>query len=268
MGAGTADERELAVVTGASSGIGRALARRLVERGYDVVMVAEDDELATAASALDSAPPSVTAVRADLATGEGVGRLQEALAELGRPVDVAVLNAGIAHGGAFAHSDLEQDLRLVDLNCRSTVHLAKLLLSPMVARGTGRLLFTSSIAAVAPGPWNAAYAASKAFVHSFAEALRAEVRGTGVSVTTLLPGPTDTEVFERGRMSTTQIARGRKDDPDDVAADALSALLAGREMVVTGPWTNRAQVLASRLLPHQVAARLAGRISRPGSGLH
>jgi short-subunit dehydrogenase len=256
----------LALVTGASSGIGRSLARTFAGEGYDVMVAAEDDSIHETAQALDREGVRVVPVQVDLATAEGVGQLCAHVAELAPRLDIVALNAGVANGGLFVESDLEADLRLIDLNCRSTVHLAKRVLPAMVEAGQGRLLVTSSIAAAAPGPYHATYAASKAFVHSFAEALRHELKDTGVTVTSLMPGPTDTEIFERGDLTGTRLDESEKDHPDDVARSAYEALMAGKDAVVTGGLRNRAQVAAGRLLPDRVAAAVAGRQAEPGSG--
>jgi short-subunit dehydrogenase len=256
----------LALVTGGSGGIGLALARRLAEEDYHLVIAAEDEAVDEAARDLDRPGIRVVPVRVDLATREGVGQLCARVAELAPRLDLLALNAGVANGGPFVASDEEADLRLVDLNCRSTVHVAKRLVPPMVEAGHGRVLITSSIAAAAPGPYQATYAASKSFVHSFAEALRHELRDTGVTVTSLLPGPTDTEIFERGDMADTRLGRSEKDDPDKVAREAYAALMAGRHAVVTGRRRNRAQVAAARLLPDRVTAAAAARRTEPGSG--
>jgi len=259
-------DRPLALVTGASSGIGRSLAWVFVEHGYDLVVAAEDDALHTAAARLDERGAEVLPVQVDLSTPDGVETLHEQVRSLGRPVDAAALNAGIAVGGEFRDTDLDDDLRLVDLNCRSTVHLAKLLVRDMVQAGQGRLLFTSSIASAAPTPYQATYGASKAFVQSFAEALRHELQGTGVTVTALLPGPTDTEIFDRGGLEDTRLAQGHKDDPDDVARDAYEALVQGRSQVVTGSVLNKLQVAAAGVLPDPVKSAVVTRQTKPGTG--
>ena len=147
--------RPLALVTGASSGIGLCLTKVLGGRGYDVVAVAEDAEVHHSPEAQASPGSGVVPVQVDLATEPGVRTLHQRLTMMGRPVEVAALNAGVSVGGAFAETALEDDLRLVDLNCRSVVHLAKLLVRDMLQAGSGRLLITSSIAATAPGPYNA-----------------------------------------------------------------------------------------------------------------
>jgi uncharacterized protein len=255
----------LALVTGASSGIGLAFARRLADEQFDVVIAAEDGAIEDAALDLDRPGIRVVPVHVDLAAREGVEQLCARVAELAPRVDLVALNAGIANGGPFVESDLEADLRVVDLNCRSTVHLAKRILPPMVEAGHGRILVTSSIAGAAPGPYQATYAASKVFVHSFAEALRHELRDSGVTVTSLLPGPTDTEIFERGELTDTRLGQSEKDDPDDVAREAYDALMAGRDAVVTGGLRNRAQAAVSRVLPDRLAAAAAARKTEPGS---
>jgi short-subunit dehydrogenase len=255
-----------AIITGASSGIGLALARTFVDNGYDVVIAAEDEELEAAARSLQGSGPEVTAVRVDLSTPEGVNELYMRATHGNRPVDALVLNAGIGVGGSFTETDLEDDLRLVDLNVRSTVHLAKLVTRDMVARGHGRVLVTSSVAAKAPGPYHATYAASKAFGHSFAEGIRVELKGTGVTVTSLMPGPTDTEFFDRADMQDTRVAQGPKDDPEDVAADGFEALMEGRDHVVAGSVRNNAMAAGSTLAPDAAAAKGMSKMTEPGSG--
>ena len=253
----------LAVVTGASSGIGRSLAKEFARRGFDVVVAAEDDAIHDTAAELEASGRTVWPVQVDLSTPEGVVTLYREVQGLGRPVDALALNAGVGVGGRFVHTDLEDDLRLVDLNVRSTVHLAKLVIREMVARGEGRVLVTSSIAATAPGPYHATYAASKAFGHSFAEGIRQELKDTGVTVTSLMPGPTDTEFFGRADMEDTKIAQGHKDDPDDVAEDGLDALFSGKATVVAGSMRNKLQAELGTHLPDAVAAPMMAGMARP-----
>jgi short-subunit dehydrogenase len=144
--------RPLALVTGASSGIGFELAKQLADHGFDLIVAAEDDELETAAGELRTRGAEVDAVTVDLAGADGVKELHRRVQAAGRPLDVAALNAGIGAGGAFAtDTDLDQELRIVDLNVRSTVQLAKYVVRDMVKRGEGRILFTSSIASTMPG---------------------------------------------------------------------------------------------------------------------
>jgi short-subunit dehydrogenase len=253
----------LAIVTGASTGIGRALAQEFAEHGFDVVLAADEPQVQVTAAEVARAGISVTAVEADLSTPDGVEAVHRHALEQHAPVTAVALNAAVGVHGPFHRSRLEDDLRLIDLNVRSVVHLAKLLIPGMVDRGNGRVLMTSSIAAQAPGPFHATYAASKAFVHSLAEALRHELRGTGVTVTSLLPGPTDTAFFERAGMEETRIARGPKDSPDKVARQAFDALMAGKDHVVAGSLVNRAGSTAAALVPDPILAAVAARATTP-----
>jgi short-subunit dehydrogenase len=256
----------LAVVTGASSGIGLELARQCAEHGFDL-LIAADEHVETAAAQLRRTGVAVTPVEVDLATAAGVRDLHAAIVAQGRAVDALLLNAGTGTGGRFVDIDLADDLRVVDLDVRSTVHLAKLVVPGMVTRGSGRVLLTSSIAADLPGTYQATYNASKAFVQSFALALRAELRGTGVTVTSLMPGPTDTPFFSRAPgMEGTLIDKGPKDDPADVAAAGFAAMMAGDERVVASSLLTKVQHLATRVLPDSVKAELHRIMSAPRSG--
>ena len=257
------DSKPLAVVTGASSGIGRELARQFATHGFDVIVAAEDSGLVPAADDLAATGAQIQPVRADLATFGGVVQLLEAIAATGRKVDAVALNAGIGNGGAFIDVPLADEERLIDLNIGSTVHLTKRILPDMVARGAGRVLFTSSVASQMPGPYYATYAASKSFIQSFAQALRYELKDTGVTVTTLLPGPTDTEFFERAGMEATAAGSSDKDDPADVARDGFEALMAGKSQVVGGSAKNKLQVAAAKLLPDQAKAATHATMTKP-----
>ncbi|WP_236244685.1 SDR family oxidoreductase [Streptomyces sp. CC210A] len=256
--------KPLAVVTGASSGIGLEFARRFADHGWDLVVCAEDRALARAADDLRRRGADVHPVRADLAAYDGVEQLAQAIAATRRPVAAAVLNAGTGLGGAFLDVDLADTARVVDLNVSSTLHLAHRLLPGMVDAGAGRLLIVSSVAAEVPGPYQAAYHASKAFLLSFAEALRDELRGTGVTVTVLLPGATATDFFRRAGLENTRLGRQPdKDSPALVAAQGIRAMARGRGRVLAGSARSRAEGLAARLLPHAVTLRAARALARP-----
>lgn len=253
----------LALVTGASSGIGLEIALRLAELGHDLVVTAEDEDLALAAEGLTGQGRAVLPVRADLTAPDGVDALVAQVTGTGRPLDVLVLNAATGVGGAFLDAPLERHLATIELDVVAPVRLAHTLLPSMVARGVGRVLVTSSVAALMPGPYYATYAASKAFVLSFAQALRYELRDTGVTVTALLPGPTDTEFFERADMQDTRVAHGDKDDPADVAWQAVDGLLGGKEKVVVRSLKTRAQAAAGALLSDGAAAAMHARFTEP-----
>lgn len=261
----TNSDTALALVTGASSGIGRQLALELAGRGFDLVVCAEDDELQTAVAEFRSAGAGVTAVRADLRDPADVERVWSTVRADGRPLSVAALNAGVGQGGPFVGTDLADERSIIDLNITSTVHLAKLVLADMADRGRGRVLISSSIAATMPGTYQAVYNASKSFLQSFALAVRAELRESGVTVTSLMPGPTETEFFTRAGMDDTRVGAGDKDDPAQVARQGVEALLAGREKVVSGSPSTKAQGAANSVLPESAKAAVHGRMAEPGS---
>jgi short-subunit dehydrogenase len=262
--------KPLAVVTGASSGIGLELAKLFAAADFDLIITAEDEELRTAADGLRAGGADVEALQVDLSTDGAVDEFYARIQAAGRPVSALALNAGIGAGGAFAgphpdRTDLAQELKIVDLNVRATVHLAKHVIGDMVARDEGRVLFTSSIASTMPGPYQAVYNASKSFVQSFALALRNELKDTNVTVTSLMPGPTDTEFFERAGMEDTAVGAGEKDDPADVARDGFEALMAGKERVVSHSAKTKAQGRGSRFLPDAAKAEMHRKMAEPGS---
>jgi short-subunit dehydrogenase len=257
----------LAVVTGASSGIGYSLAAQFAKNGFDVVIAAEDAGIHDAARSLSELGGVVFPVQSDLATQEGVRQLYRTISDTGRPVDSLALNAGVGVGGPFAETDLDAELNLLALNITSAVHLAKLVLPQMVAHGHGRILFTSSIAASAPGPFHATYAASKAFLHSLSESIRNELKDTGVTVTALMPGPTDTEFFERAGLQDTRVgSTSQKDDPDDVAKQGFDALMSGEHHEVAASLKNKAMVASGRLMPEPAKAEMQRKLTEPGHG--
>ncbi|MEV2253180.1 SDR family NAD(P)-dependent oxidoreductase [Streptomyces sp. NPDC050147] len=208
------DRKPLALVTGASSGIGYELAKQFAENGYDLLLTAEDGELHLAGDEIRAYGARVEVVQIDLAEPDGVERLHAAISALGQPVAAAALNAGVGKGGPFIETELADEIRLIDLNVTSTVRLAKRLLPDMIARGEGRVLFTSSIAASMPGSFQAVYNASKSFVQSFAQALQNELKDSGLTITSFMPGPTETEFFRRAGMEDTKIGRQEKDEQD------------------------------------------------------
>jgi uncharacterized protein len=262
----TASTRPLALVTGASSGIGLELARQFAENGFDLVVVAEDEELEPAAVQLRALGAAVSPVRADLTRRPDVERVVAAVRGAGRPLDAAALNAGVGIGGRFVETDLDRELEIVDLNCASTVALAKPVLQDMVRRGEGRVLFTSSVASQAPEPFQAVYAASKAFVQSFALGVREELTDSGVTVTALLPGPTDTEFFDRGDLTDTKLgASDSKDDPALVARQGFEGLMKGEASVFAGSLSSKVMGKASALLPDALAGKAHKPMTEPGS---
>lgn len=264
----TTGERQLAVVTGASSGIGLELARKFVDHHFDVIVAAEDAEIAVAAAVLRAeSAGTVTPVQVDLRRPEGVDDLYAAITADGRPLAAIALNAGHGQGGAFVDNDLEDELSIIDLNIVSTVRLAKLVLRDMVAADEGRVLVTSSIASTMPGSFQAVYNASKSFLQSFTEALQNELKDTGVTLTSLMPGPTDTDFFERADMADdTEVGTSRKDDPAQVARQGFDALMAGKDRVVGGGLKTKVQEAAGKAMPDKLKAAMHRRMAEPGSG--
>jgi short-subunit dehydrogenase len=254
-----------AVVTGASSGIGLELAKQFAEHGFDLLVTAEDEGIEQAAESLRTMGAVADAVRADLATHEGVESLYERIVASGRPIDAIAINAGVGVGGPFVENDLDAELNLIALNVASVVHLTKRVLEDMVARNEGRILFTSSIAAEGPAPYEAVYGASKAFVQSFSEALRDELRNTNITVTALQPGATETNFFRRAGMEDTKVGAMDKSDPADVARLGFEALMEGKDHVVAAMAMEKANVVLGQVMPESTKAKMHRKLSEPGS---
>lgn len=255
----------LAVVTGASSGIGYELAAELARRGYDLVVASAGDRLTGAAENLRTYGHRVTEASVDLATPDGVEELWDQLEELDEPVDVACINAGVGVGGLFWETDIDEELNMVNLNCARTVHLAKYVVQHMVQRGQGRILFTSSIAGEMVAPREAVYAATKAFVLSFAHSLRYELRDTGVTVTALQPGPTDTDFFHRAGMDNTKVGTEGKhqSQPDDVAKEGIDALFSGKDHVYSHSLQTKIEGKLANAVPGAVKGAMHEKMARP-----
>lgn len=237
----------LALITGASSGIGYHLAEQFARHGYDLCIAAEDEGIYEAAANLSIDGARVHPVEVDLRRPKGVKQLYRTVSESGHPLAAAALNAGVGHGGRFVDTDPTDDLEIVDLNVRSTTHLAKLVLRDMARRNEGRVLFTSSM----PGSHQAVYNASKSFIQSLAEALADELRDTEVVVTSLMPGPADT-----GQPPF-------KDDPVDVARQGYDALMAGKGKVVAESLHTKALGAVNKVLPVPVKTGFSRLLSKP-----
>jgi short-subunit dehydrogenase len=261
----TLDTRPLALVTGASSGIGLELAKQFAENGFDLLINAEDSRLDAAVTALGTAGTRVHAIRADLRTPEGVEQVHSAVMATGRPLAAAALNAGVGRGGAFLDIDIDDEVEIIALNITSTVRLAKLVLRDMAARDEGRLLVTSSIASTMPGSFQAVYNASKSFLQSFTEALQNELKDTGITITSLMPGPTATDFFHRADMEDTKVGSDPNDDPAVVAKQGFDALMKGQKTIIAGGMATKAQGAAAKVLPDSVKAGMHRSMAEPGS---
>ena len=254
-----------AVVTGASSGIGKELAKVLAGKGYDLLIAAESDRLEYAVSELTGLGVEVQGVQANLADKEGVDTFWKAIEATGRPVDIACLNVGVGVGGLFVDTDLDAELNMVLLNCAGTVHLAKHVVKKMVGRGEGRILFTASIVSEMVAPREAVYAATKAFVLSFAKSLHFELKDTGVGVTALQPGPVDTDFFHRAGMDNTDVGQeGKKDsEPYEVAMQGIDALMDGKEHVYAASFKTKLQGAVANFVPDAVKAAMHEKMAKP-----
>lgn len=258
-------KRSFAVVTGASSGIGYNLAKMFAENGFDLVIASAGERLEKAEAELEAMGADVMAVHADLSKYEGVQELWTAVEGSGRKLDAIAINAGVGVGGKFAETDLDAEINLVRLNVEGTVHLAKYAVQKMVQQGEGRILITSSIAGEMVAPREAVYAASKAFDLSFAKSLRAELEGSGVTVTALQPGPTDTDFFHRAGMDNTKVgSEGKKEnDPYEVARQGFEALMKGEKHVYAGNWKLKVEGATANLVPDAVKAALHEKAASP-----
>jgi short-subunit dehydrogenase len=254
--------RPLAIVTGASSGIGYELAQCCASNGFDLVIAADEPDIEAAAERLRQCGGSVEAVRADLATMEGVDALYRAAS--GRPVDVLMANAGRGLGDAFLDQDLQAVRRVIDTNVTGTVALLHKVGRDMRSRRRGRILITGSIAGFMPGSFQAVYNASKAFLDSFAYALREELADSGATVTCLMPGATETRFFERAGMQDTKVGAGKKDDAAEVARAGFEAMMQGRPGIVTG-LKNKVQVAMAHVTPATKLAQKHRQQAQPGS---
>jgi uncharacterized protein len=260
----TDGRRPLAMITGASTGIGHELAVCCAKEGFDLLIVADEPEIHEAAKQFRNYGVNVDAVEADLATLEGVEKFYAAVK--GRTVDALLANAGHGLGGAFLDQNFADVRHVIDTNITGTVALIQQVGRDMRARGRGRILIVGSIAGYTPGTFNAVYNASKAFVDSFSFALRAELKDSGVTVTCLMPGATETEFFERAGMTDTKIGQSEKDDPVDVAKVGFEAMMKGDGDVVSG-FKNKVLSTVASVTPSGVLAEQHRKKAEPGSGL-
>ena len=258
---------KLAVITGASSGIGFNLARVFAENGYDLIINAEDARITGAATQLGAHGVSVTPVQADLATFDGCKQFWQQVESTGRTLDAIAINAGFGVGGLFSETDLEKEIKLVRLNCESTVHIAKYAVQKMVRQGSGKILITSSIAAEMVAPKEAVYAASKAFDLSLAKSLRYELKDTGVTVTALQPGPTDTDFFERADLGGTKVGTEGKEqsEPYAVAKQGFEALMNGDDHVYSASWKTKLQGAVLGIVPDSLMGKMHESMTEPAN---
>ncbi len=255
---------KFAIITGASTGIGFELATIAAQEGYDILVVANEPLVNAAARDFEQFGTSVQSVQADLSTIDGVDTLLAAAGD--RQVDLLCANAGHGLGRAFLDQEVADWRHVIDTNITGTVYLLQNVLRDMVARNDGKVLVTGSIAGFIPGSFHAVYNGSKAFVDSFVAAIQNEIKDSdGVTLTNLMPGPTDTEFFDRADMLDTSVGTDpKKADPADTARDGWDALMAGKASVVSG-WKNKLQVAAAHVTPVAVLAEQHRGMAEPGT---
>lgn len=256
--------RPLAIVTGASSGIGLGLARECAREGFDLI-IAADRPMAAAEAELQGLGAVVESVETDLSTPQGIDKLLAATR--GRPVSALLANAGQGLGNAFLDQDFNDIVKVIDTNITGTLALIHRLGRDMRARGSGRILITGSIAGFMPGTFQAVYNGTKAFIDSFSWALRNELKDTGVTVTCLMPGATETEFFDRAGMQDTKVGTDEKMDANEVARIGFKAMMDGEGDVVAG-WKNKLQAAVASVTPSSVLAEQHRKMAEPGTGKH
>ncbi|RYY76197.1 MAG: SDR family oxidoreductase [Gammaproteobacteria bacterium] len=252
----TTQNETYALITGATSGIGYELAKVFAEHDYNLIIVARTaNRLNDVAEELSlEYGVDVIPIAKDLFDAQSPFDLYEEVKAKGLQVDVLVNDAGQGLYGRFIDTDIYRELDIIQLNINAYVVLTKLFLQDMVNNQYGKILNVASIAGKVPGPFQSVYHGTKAFVHSFTEAVRAELADTGVTITSLLPGATDTDFFHKADMENSKILDHELADPAKVAADGFKALMSGDDMVVSG-FKNKAQVAMSNVTPDSTVAK-------------
>ncbi len=253
--------RPLAIVTGASAGIGHELAKQCIAGGFDLIVAADDPKIEQVASSLRGAA-QVKAVVADLSGEAGVDKLHAAIA--GRKVEALLANAGRGLGRGFLDQDPAAWRHVVDTNITGTLLLIQKVAKDMKAAGSGKILITGSIAGFLPGTYQAVYNGTKAFLDSFSFALRHELKDHGITVTCLMPGATETDFFETADMMDTKVGTAKKDDPVMVAEAGFKAMMKGDGDVVAG-WHNKLQAAIAHIAPAGLTAEMHRKMAEPGT---
>jgi short-subunit dehydrogenase len=248
------NDQKCALITGGTSGIGFELAKLFAQDQYNLIIVARDQqELDKAASELEQSGVQVTTIAKDLFNRDEVFALCEEVK--GKQIDVLVNDAGQGVYGLFKDNDIERELKIIDLNVAALVILTKHFVREMSATGEGKILNLASVASRTPGPWQAIYHGTKAFVLSFTEAIREELKDTNITVTALMPGVTDTDFFNKAGMQDSKAVQDKEAmaNPADVAKDGYDALMAGDDKVISG-FKNKAQVNLGNVTPDTTLA--------------
>jgi len=262
-----ADQSKTALITGGTSGIGRELAKLFARDKYNLVLVARSaDELTQTAQELQQHGVQVTTIAKDLMQRQAPFEVYDEIKAKGLQIDVLVNDAGQGQYGTFTSTDINRELDIIQLNIGAYVTLSKLYLQEMVARNDGKILLVTSIAGELPGPLQAVYHATKAFLVSFTESIQEENKDSNVTITQLLPGLTDTDFFNKAHMTQAKnVAEGCKSDPADVAKDGYQALMNGDHKIISG-LMNKVQVTASNVIPAELVAAKVHNESKPVDG--
>jgi short-subunit dehydrogenase len=250
------DNGQYALVTGGTSGIGYELAKLLAQEGYNLVIVARSEEELNEVSAEfeDEFGVSVTTIQKDLFNPNNAFAVHDIIKEKGIDIHILINDAGQGQYGLFKDTEIQRELDIINLNISSLVILTKLFLRDMIERGSGKIMNLSSIASKLPGPRQAVYHATKAFVQSFSEALHSEMKDTGITITALIPGATDTDFFNKAQMLESKLVQeGKLDDPKKVASDGYKAMMKGKDKVISGGKSKR-QVAMAAVTPDDVVA--------------
>lgn len=259
------NQQQYALITGATTGIGYELAKLFAKEHYNLVIVARSEqELNTCANELKQQyGVEVLPIAKDLFNREAPNEVYAEIKAKGIQVDVLVNDAGQGQYGEFVDTDIDRELDIVQLNIGAYLMLTKSFLKEMVARGNGKILNVSSIGSKVPGPYQSVYHATKAFIQSWSEAIRSEVKDKGVTVTTLLPGPTATDFFNKAEMQESKLVQeGSMSDPVKVAQDGYDALMAGDDMIISG-LKNKAMIAASNVMPDPMVAEQMKKMGEP-----
>ncbi|KAA6439811.1 SDR family oxidoreductase [Dyadobacter flavalbus] len=257
--------QQYALVTGATSGIGLELAKLFANEKYNLVIVSRNqDELERTASELHQQyGVEVVAIAKDLFKREAPFELYDEVSRRGIVVNVLVNDAGQGQYGEFIETDINRELDIIQLNIGAYVALTKCFLKEMVVRNEGKILNVSSIGGEMPGPLQSVYHATKAFVTSFTEAVREEVKDTNVTLTLLLPGVTDTDFFRKADQENAKMVKeGSLADPAKVAKDGYEALMAGKDKIISG-LMNKAMVASSHMMPDTMVASNMHKMMEP-----
>lgn len=249
-------QQKFALITGATSGIGYELAKLFAKDKYNLVIIARtQSELEAKAKEFKQEGIEVIPIAKDLFNREEAFALCKEVESRNLQIDVLVNDAGQGYYGLFNDTDIERDLNLIDLDVVAPVILTKHFLKGMIQRGEGKILNLASITSKTPGPWQSIYHANKAFILSFSEAIRAELRDTNITVTALMPGITDTDFYNKADMNSSSAVQDKEamDDPADVARDGYEALMAGKDKVISG-FKTKVQVLKANLKPDSAVA--------------